>query len=133
VLLRRLIPQADAAFFKTWELQAREALHAHFLLRLQGVYLPEAVIQRLLVRAGFGYILKVKTADAGTARYLTKYLTKDLAGAPCRVWSWSLNWAHWGPPDRPPASDEWQPKRRRNPLERSAWFLHGRPPPTPTR
>jgi len=62
-------------------------LHFHCLVTGR---LPVRVVRHKAVKAGLGYIMKVKRADEGTIDYLAKYMSKagrDGLAKGCRKWS----------------------------------------------
>lgn len=109
----------EIEYFKTWEGQARGALHAHAMLRVVGVVTDRrvrAAVRLLARRHGFGGQLKCDAVDLSDARtaarvagYCAKYASKNADALPlvrrldvCTgevrfggIRSWSASW-RWG-------------------------------------
>jgi hypothetical protein len=104
VLLRREYPGADVAFWRVAELQERDLIHYHVVLR--GLrFLPVGTFRRLATQAGFGGWVGVRRPSSypggvrGLGGYLGKYLLKDvLRSMPNRArlvtmsQAWALGW-----------------------------------------
>jgi hypothetical protein len=86
-LRRQLGPGVRVEFVKTWELQQRGVLHAHVLMRVEGVVSDRrvrAALKLARMRWGFGKQTKVETVDlsnseavARVSGYLAKYVSKN--------------------------------------------------------
>ena len=113
------VPPCDVQFVKTYEPQARGALHVHAMMRVTGVCSAkrfDAAVKKAARLNGFGDQLTVEHVDlsnertaARVAGYLSKYSTKcaDALGQvevinfytgefrPAKLRSWSASWS-WG-------------------------------------
>lgn len=58
------------------EAQKRGAAHLHVVYR--GPFIPQQLLSKLAARAGFGKIADIRRPPKEIARYLVKYLAKDL-------------------------------------------------------
>jgi len=116
--LRRAVgPGVRVEFFKTWEPQDRNALHAHAAMRVEGPITTkrfQACVRSCAVGVGFGRQCRVDSIQqhdprhvARTAGYVAKYVTKSSDALPevvsvnvdgevryggVRAWSASWGW-----------------------------------------
>ena len=72
-LVRRFGPLEYVAVV---EAQQRGAAHLHVVYR--GPFIPQPLLSRLAARSGFGKIADIRRPTKQIARYLVKYLAKDL-------------------------------------------------------
>lgn len=83
--LRRLEP--SLAFFRVAELQKRGAIHHHNVLLSDGP-LDVLEVQALALEAGYGCVIDFRPLlGSDVAKYLTKYVTKDLGKRSDAPWS----------------------------------------------
>lgn len=115
---RTLGPAVSVEFFKTWEPQERGALHAHAMVRVEGVCSARRfreVVKDCSRRQGFGTMHKVDQIDVSDSRtvakvagYCASYCSKSAEALPmletlsaegvtsvCGVRSWSAS-RRWG-------------------------------------
>ena len=52
--------------------------HAHLHVLYRGTYIPQRVLKAMAAASGFGYIADIRDSNRNLARYMTKYLTKEL-------------------------------------------------------
>jgi hypothetical protein len=69
-------------YFAVVERQKRGAAHIHMVYR--GPYIPQAWLSAAAKQAGFGKVADIRKAPPNVARYLAKYLTKELSDGPRR-------------------------------------------------
>jgi hypothetical protein len=99
-------------YYAVVERQKRGAAHIHMVYR--GPYIVQVWLSRAARECGFGKIADIRKAPSNIARYLAKYLTKELSdpsAAPPRYFRRvrvSRHWSDWKPPVRErPFSDWW--------------------------
>jgi hypothetical protein len=99
-LLRQRFTGARLEFFRVAEVQERGVIHYHVAVR-GASFLPVEQLQKMATAAGFGYVwVTAPRKVAYPARYMAKYLLKDVEKLPAgiRVWSCSAGWkVRWRP------------------------------------
>lgn len=127
--LRRAHPRMRFEYFKVTERQLRGHAHLHILYR--GGFIWKGWVKQAAVSAGFGRVRDIKLVGKQAARYVAKYLTKEMLApnqpgvAPLPKWhrraSWSRGWA----PDFSAQRVEWLAQQE---LGRYHWHVAtGRP------
>jgi hypothetical protein len=100
--LRRAFPGIRLEYFKVIERQRRGHAHLHVLFR--GGFIPQRWLSAAAAKAGFGPIADVREVGKQAARYVSKYLAKEMGDTPellglpplpswHRRASWSRAWA----------------------------------------
>ena len=108
------------------EAQKRGAAHLHVVYR--GPYIPQRWLSRAAKASGFGPIADIRRPPRAIARYVAKYLTKDLAASGIRRRDGSVfRWPKYFRRVRfTPGWCEWT-RRPRN-VRWTAWYLTDAPP-----
>jgi hypothetical protein len=110
-LQRRFGRSVRIEYYAVVERQKRGAAHIHMVYR--GPYIPQAWLSRAASECGFGSVADIRKAPPNIARYVAKYLTKELSdpkAAPPRYFRRvrvSRGWSDWRPPIREQPFTEW--------------------------
>lgn len=128
--LRRDFPGMRFEYFKVTERQARGHAHLHVLCR--GGFIPQRWLSASAAKAGFGFVADIRQVGKKAAKYVGKYLAKEmgtrgeaLGFPPLPRWhrraSWSRNWA-------PAFQASWQRWMQTQQLLGFSWWISNSPP-----
>lgn len=102
LLLRRRYPGMHFEYFKVVERQQRGHAHLHILYR--GGFIWQGWLSQAAARAGFGRVADIRRVGPVAAKYVSKYLAKEMGKPPEGQWppalpkwhrraTWSRGWA----------------------------------------
>ena len=113
--------------------EAQKRGHAHLHVVYRGPFIPQRWLSRAAKASGFGPIADIRRPPRAIARYVAKYLTKDLAAANLRLPDGSaLGWPKYFRRVRfTPGWCEWA-RRRPNPRW-TTWYVTDAPPASTAR
>lgn len=123
--LRRDFAAMRFEYFKVIERQQRGHAHLHILFR--GDFIPQRWLSAAAAKAGFGPVVDIRQVGKQAARYVSKYLAKEMGTTPeqqgypplprwHRRASWSSAWA-------PAFQASWQQWLNQHELARFRWYI----------